>query len=145
MRRIILSILVLCAIYSTGEILYQHFVVFPKKRASKKTRRWEDMDPPARYADYCKRKELQWTISWQTDFRNGDLKEVWEVNEKGDSILTRLYYSKIWSDDSELNYIERSKLKRQRELAKEQWSEIIEKAKSEKIKINNKVLKYSPK
>ena len=144
MRRFILSILTLCAVYSIGELLYIHFVVFPEKRATKKKRRWEDMDPPAKYAEYCKRKDLQWTIGWQSCYMKGDLLELWEVNEKGDSILDNLIYRERWGDKSDLSSLDSARLERSRQLADEQWARIREKVKSGEIKLNKDVWQFSP-
>lgn len=144
MKNLALMILAGCAFYAAGELLYNNYIVSNEEnKVGRSSKKWGDMSPPSRYAEYCKRTGLQWNVSWQSDYRNGDLKEDWELNENGDSILTMLHYHKVWSDDSELSPMELSRINRGREIAKEQWSRIKQKTESGEINSKKKLFRYS--
>jgi len=139
---IILGVFLIAAVISSGVLID---VVLPKFADKEQTsdKKWGESDPPARYADYCKEKGIRWTKGWQTNYMNGDLREVWKVNENGDSVLTMLHYHKVWTNDSELSDMEKSKIERGREMSKEQWSRIKDKVESGELKPKKDVMKYS--
>ena len=64
----------------------------------------------------------------------GNTVEDWKVDENGDSILNNIFIVQVSSDDSELSDMEKSKIKRGREIAKEQWDRIKENGNGESVK-----------
>ena len=100
-----------------------------------KDSKWgKDVKPPARYKEFCNRTGFEWDITYQSEYMLGNTVEDWKVDENGDSILNNIFIVQVSSDDSELSDMEKSKIKRGREIAKEQWDRIKENGNGESVK-----------
>lgn len=94
----------------------------------------KNLKPPTKYKEFCDRTGFEWDLTYQTEYMMGNIKEWWEVDENGDSILTMIHVHKVWTDDSELDEMEKSKIERGREIAKEQWESIKASGKGESVR-----------
>lgn len=140
MKKVVIGLGVLIMIAAVYSVVIDNSFADKEQTSDKK---WGESDPPARYADYCKEKDIRWTLDWQTNYMNGNLREEWEVDENGDSVLTMLHYHEVFKNGGELNYMEKEKTKREREMAKEQWSNINKKIESGELKPKKDIKQYS--